>query len=291
MISIAKNNSNYPKHLLALKDAPKNIFVRSSAKFDELLARPKVAVVGSRKVTSYGRAVTEQLVAELARHGVVIVSGLALGIDSIAHSVTIQNGGQTIAVLPCGLDHVYPSSHKSLSEKIVAHSGALVSEYQPDEKIAFKGNFIARNRIIAGLADVLLVPEAAKNSGSLHTAGFALDMGIDIFAVPGPINSPTSEGCNNLIRSGAGLATSAQDILDYLGISAKQQTQQKTLPLVDDQHQAKVIKLITESSQPLTNEELQLATKLNTSDLNQALSMLEIYGYISTNNSNRWFRK
>lgn len=291
MITITRKDPNYPRHLLALKDAPKNIFVKSSAQFDELLSRPKVAVVGSRKVTSYGRAVTEQFVADLVRNDVVIVSGLALGIDSIAHTVTVQNGGQTIAVLPCGLNNVYPSSHRNLAEKIVDQKGALVSEYQPDEKISFKGNFIARNRIIAGLADVLLVPEAAKNSGSLHTAGFALDMGIDIFAVPGPINSQTSEGCNNLIKAGAGLATSAQDILDYFGISSKKQSSQKTLPLVDDKNQALVIKIITESTKPLTIEELQITTSLNITELNQALSMLEIYGLVASSGSSRWFRK
>lgn len=287
MIKLSKNSSAYPKQLASLSDAPNNLFFSSQVDTTQLLFRPKVAVVGSRKVSAYGRLVTEQMVKALVAKGVVIISGLALGVDSIAHSETLKNGGQTIAVLPCGLNNIYPSSHKSLSEHILKQGGALVSEYQPDEKIAFKGNFIARNRIIAGLADIVLITEAAKGSGSLHTASFALDMGIDVFAVPGPITSPTSEGCNNLIKAGSGIVTSPNDLYSALGLSNKQ-AKQTQLPLLEDKNQTTIIKLIASSDQAISVDQLQERSNLEITEINKILSMLEILGHIKPVGNNRW---
>lgn len=181
-----------------------------------LLNKPTVAIVGSRHPTSYGLSVTEELVEGLVAAGVVIISGLALGIDSVAHSATLASGGQTIAVLPTGLDTVYPARHKQLAADIIATGGLLVSEYPDSNSHPMKYQFIARNRIIAALADVIVVTEAAERSGSLHTVDFGLELGSDILAVPGSIYSPMSAGTNRLIQKGAQPVLSAKDILDCL---------------------------------------------------------------------------
>src|SRR5690606_28976050 len=149
-----------------------------------------------------GRAVTYKFASELAARGVVIVSGLALGVDSIAHEACIGSGSKTIAVLPVGLEKIYPTSHTHLAKKISQGNGLLVSEY-PSGTDPRRENFIARNRIIAALAEGVLITEAAENSGSLHTARFAIELGLPVLAVPGPINSSTSVGTNNLIKAGA----------------------------------------------------------------------------------------
>src|SRR5688572_8235522 len=177
------NQQFFPEKLLTLHDAPKQLFV-AGADLSEILQRPAVAIVGSRKVTSYGRAVTAQLAGELARAGVVIISGLAIGVDAIAHRAALDNHGLTIAVLPSSLDHIYPASHYALAQEIVDKGGALISEYPEGAAIAYKGNFIARNRIVSGLSDAVLITEAAEKSGTLHTADFALQQGKDVLAVP-----------------------------------------------------------------------------------------------------------
>lgn len=240
-----------------------------------LLGHPRVAIVGSRKVTAYGRAVTERLAGELAKQGVVIVSGLALGVDSIAHQATLDAGGLTIAVLPASLDQIYPASHLNLARQIVANGGCLISEY-PTRTEAFPSNFIARNRLVSGLANVLLITEAAKNSGTIHTAGFALDQGRTVMAVPGNINSPGSEGCNNLIKSGATPVTSVSDIFFALGLDPDAPKQTRIFRGSDNEQ--KVFDLIR--SGVTDQEELAAAAHLDSPSLSAALTLLEINGYI-----------
>src|SRR5690349_13682617 len=152
---------------------------------------PTVAIIGTRKPSAYGREVGYRLAYDLAKRGVVIVSGLALGMDAIAHKAALDAGGTTIAVMPGGLDRIYPATNTALGERIIANGGALISEYPAGEQI-FPGNFIARNRIVAGIADGVLVVEAAIKSGTLHTASFALDYGRPVMAVPGEITNPMS---------------------------------------------------------------------------------------------------
>jgi DNA processing protein len=275
---------NYPAKLMALTDPPKQLYISGDlANWQALYGQPMVAVVGSRKQTNYGRDCTETIVRQLVARGVVIVSGLALGIDATAHKAALAAGGRTIAVLPSGFSHIYPSSHHGLARQIVNSGGALVSEYEPSAEIAFKSNFIARNRIIAGLADVVLITEAAVNSGSLHTANFALDIGRDIFAVPGPITSPGSVGCHNLIKTGAFVADSAADILNKLHISA---TEQAELPLLNDKNQSIILQHL--SAGPLAADDLRAELAIPVAQLNQALSMLEIYGHIKPVGNNIW---
>lgn len=254
------------------------------ADLSELLKRPAVAIVGSRKVSPYGKAVTAQLAGELARAGVVIVSGLAIGVDGIAHRAALENGGITIAVLPSGLGNIYPASHHALAQEILEKGGTLVSEYPENARIAFKGNFIARNRIVSGLSDAVLITEAAEKSGTLHTADFALQQGREVLAVPGNITSPTSAGTNNLIKTGAISITSAADI--FLALGMQESGAQKTAPKGGSPEEQALLDLLFSGIQE--GEELLAGTKLDVSRFNQTLTMLEIRGQIRPLGNNRW---
>lgn len=275
------NQQFYPEKLLSLHDAPKQLFV-IGADLTELLQRPSVAIVGSRKITPYGKAVTAQLAGELARAGVVVISGLAIGVDGIAHRATLENGGLTIAVLPSGLDRIYPASHHALAQQILDKGGALISEY-PEGSTAYKMNFVARNRIVSGLSDAVLITEAAEKSGTLHTADFALQQGKEVLAVPGNITSPTSKGTNTLIKNGATPITSVDDVLEVLGI---EKTAEKTAPKGDTPGEQLLLDLLFSGLQE--GEKLLTASKLDVSQFNQTLTMLEIRGHIRPLGNNRW---
>lgn len=284
MLHIRSTGSMFPTQLLQPHINVSELFILSND-WPDLYNMPMLAVVGSRKTTAYGQAICQQLVREVASRGVVIVSGLALGIDSIAHSAAIEVGGKTIAVLPCGLNSIAPVSHTNLANSIVKSGGALISEHTPNTKISFKGVFIARNRIIAGLSAAILIPEASEKSGSLHTANFGLELGRDILAVPGPINSTSSAGCNNLIKSGAHIITSAEDILQLLNI---QSISHKTKPeiIANNKEEQVVLELIASG---ITNaEELLIKSKLSAVVFNQTLSMLEITGRVTALGGNNW---
>lgn len=197
----------YPSSLLQIHDPPHILYSKGNfSKQDE----KSIAIVGSRQASNYGFLVAKKLSAELAAGGVTIISGLARGIDSIAHEACLAAGGRTIAVLAGGLLNVYPTQNRILSEKI-ARQGVVVSEFHPLTP-AHPGMFPIRNRIISGLSRAVLVVEAAQKSGSLITADQALEQGRDVFAVPGPITSPLSQGTNELIRQGAKLISSGDDV-------------------------------------------------------------------------------
>ncbi|MGN7470245.1 DNA-processing protein DprA [Brevibacillus sp. SAFN-007a] len=202
-------DEDYPDLLRHIPDQPLTLFCRGDRK---LLNAPAIGVVGSRKPTPYGRASCAYLVKELAQAGLAIVSGLAYGIDGEAHQAALSAGGKTIAVLGCGLNHVYPPRHRGLYEKIESF-GLLLSEYPPDTP-PIPGLFPERNRIISGLSLGVVVVEAAEKSGSLITADCALEQGRDVFAIPGPIFSAMSAGPHNLLKQGAKLVTSIHDILE-----------------------------------------------------------------------------
>jgi DNA processing protein len=278
---ISLTSEQLPSKLAQIADPPLKLHVLG-AHLDELLTRPAVAIVGSRKVSPYGKVVTAQLASELARAGVVIISGLAIGVDGIAHRAALEVGGLTIAVLPSGLDRVYPASHHQLAQAILEQGGALVSEY-PEGATAYKMSFIARNRLVSGLSDAVLITEAAEKSGTLHTADFALQQGKEVLAVPGNITSPTSAGTNNLIKSGAIPVTSIQDVLHALGIEADVT---KKAPQSPNPHEQIVLDLLFAGVQD--GGELHHASKLDISLFNQALTMLEIQGLVRPLGNNRW---
>ena len=206
----------YPPALLRLSDPPAVLAVRGE---HEALAGPCVAVVGARAATVYGLEVARRLAGALARAGVVVVSGLARGIDAAAHEAALEAGGRTVAFLACGPDRVYPAAHRRLAARI-RERGALVSELPPGAPPR-KIHFPLRNRLISGLSRAVVVVEARTRSGSLVTARHALDQGIEVLAVPGPVTAATSEGTNALLRDGAAPALSARDVLCAAGLEAE----------------------------------------------------------------------
>lgn len=276
------NHPHYPAPLKQLADRPDQLYWLGSHP-GSWLKQPKVAIVGSRKATAYGLGVAAQLASELAAKGVVIISGLAFGIDAAAHRGALQAAGRTVAVLPTPLNNIYPASHRSLSQQILSSGGSLISEYRAGTA-SFKTNFIARNRLVSGLADVVVIPEAAVNSGSLHTARFGLEQGKTVMAVPGNVTNPNSEGSNNLIKSGALPVTNSEDVLLALGFKSVTGRQPKQFQGSPQARQ--VLELIT--SGITAQEELALISHLDGPAVASSLTMLEIGGYIKAQGAGHW---
>jgi DNA processing protein len=208
---IAWRDARYPEKLRQIVDPPPVLFVRGA-----LNAGPAVAIVGARRATAYGRAATARIGYDLARAGVTVVSGLARGIDGAAHQAALEGDGMTVGVLGCGVDVIYPREHRALAAAI-ARSGALVSEFPPSTP-PLPHHFPRRNRLISGLADGVIVVEGSEDSGALITVDYALDQGRDVLAVPGSIFSAKSRAPHRLLRQGARIVESAQDVLDELGL-------------------------------------------------------------------------
>jgi DNA processing protein len=218
-----------PPLLRAIHDPPDRLYLRGAGE-PELLARPAVAIVGARACSPYGAQVARMLGRELAAAGIVVVSGLARGVDGEAHRGALATNGHTVAVLGCGIDRDYPAAHTSLA-RAVAERSLIVSEYEPGVPPS-PYRFPARNRIVAGLCAATIVVEARERSGALITADFALDDGREVFAVPGEITSSLSAGTNALLRLGATPLTSAADVLETLGI-APEPKPTKSHPLLE----------------------------------------------------------
>lgn len=264
----------YPAYLKEIPTPPPLLYVQGELQEADQWA---VAVVGTRRLTSYGRQVTQDIVAGLVRHNITIISGLARGIDAVAHKTAVELGGRTIAVLGSGLDAIYPTEHRQLAHSIAHGHGALISEYglgvQPEAK-----NFPPRNRIISGLSLGVLVVEAAERSGALITVNFAAEQNRDVFAVPGNINSPTSKGPNRLIQQGARLVTGVEDILEELNIHmvAEHTAVQMALP-----ETAEEIALYAHlSSQPVHIDDLSRASGLPTGMVSSTLTIMELKGMV-----------
>lgn len=269
-----------PKRLETITTPPRQLFALGDVGLLE--SDHTLSVVGTRKVTTYGRQITTHLVEEVARYGVVIVSGLALGIDSIAHNAALSVDGKTIAVLPSGLDTIYPASHRNLAIRILENGGLLISEYEIGMP-ALKQNFIARNRIVSGLGDGVLITEASRQSGTIHTANFALEQGKTVMAVPGNITSSQSEGTNNLIKTGAITVTSSDDILSALCLQINNRAKEV---VGSNQEETTILELI---KQGITDSNAILhATKMDSRLFNQTLSMLEITGKIRPLGTDNW---
>jgi len=205
-------DKNYPENLKKIDNPPFVLFVKGKIKPQDRLS---LAVVGTRKMSLYGREITQNLTQQLVKSGLTIVSGLAYGVDTIAHQTTLANKGRTIAVLAGGLDDIYPPENQGLSRQIVKSHGALVSEFPPGHQLT-TSDFPLRNRIISGLSLGTLVIEGTEKSGSLITARQAADQGREVFAVPGPINSPNSQAPLFLIKQGAKVVQNVEDILEEL---------------------------------------------------------------------------
>ncbi len=264
-------SDDYPEDLVNIADSPMLLYVKG----DKSLLKSKcIAVVGTREPTRYGRDVTEDFVAELCAKGYTIVSGMARGVDTVAHNTALLHGARTIAVLGCGLDKVYPAENKALFDKI-AEQGLLVSEYALGESPLWF-HFPERNRLISGLSCGVLVTEAGLKSGSLITVDCAVDQGKDIFLVPGNVYSKTSAGSNEKLKQLQGaLVTQAADILNFYGIDSAAK-EEKALQL--DYMEAIVYAAV--EKQDMHFEELLSQTKLSVGELNVVLTKLEILGVI-----------
>lgn len=274
-------DSAYPALLREIPDAPKQLYYLGSPPQELLEGTLSIGIVGSRKVSSYGRVVTQNLSRSLARQGLVIISGLAYGVDALAHQAALAEGAKVIAVLPCGLDEIYPSNHRQLARQILETGGSIISEYAEGTP-PLKQHFIARNRIISGLSHGLLITEAAEKSGSLHTAGFALEQGRDVFAVPGNITSPSSVGTNNLIKTGAIPTTSPQDVLQVYEMS--QYAEQ--VPLGANEYEARLIELVRQGI--TDSDELLSASGLAPELFSQTLTMMELSAKIKPTGNGQW---
>ena len=276
----APDKHKYIQILSSLAKQPKALYYRGTLPEKRILT---VAIVGTRKPTSYGRQVTDRLAHDLASKGVIIISGLALGVDSIAHRAALDAGGTTLAVLANGVDDITPRSHQQLGEDIIKRGGAILSEYEPGTP-AKAYTFLERNRIVSGLADAVLITEAAQRSGTLSTAAHALEQGKDVFVVPGNITSPMSAGCNNLIRQGASIATSAEDIIAQIAPDMLQQ--QTSMPLGSTPLETAIIELL--QSGVRDGEDIQATLDVDISTLNQTMTMMEINGVIRSLGANQW---
>lgn len=269
---LARSDPGFPPLLRAIHDPPPGLFLRGEEEA-ALLTRPAVAIVGARACSAYGRQIARQLGRELAGAGLIVVSGLARGVDAEAHRGALEGGGTTVAVLGCGIDRDYPAANRELARQ-VAVAGLVVSEYAPGVEPA-PWRFPARNRIVAGLCPATIVVEARERSGALITADFALEEGREVFAVPGEITSALSAGSNALLRLGATPLTCAQDVLESFGIAPAERAEPQL-----GETAARVLARIRESA--VGADQLARATGLGAGELAAALTELELAGAVTT---------
>ncbi len=273
--ALSPDDDGYPRRLREIADPPPLLYVRG-----ELLDRDEwsLAIVGTRRPTPYGVQVTRTLTSELAAAGLTIISGLARGVDGIAHETTLDRNGRTIAVVASGLDRMYPPEHKRLAARILDSGGAMLSEYplgqRPDARY-----FPRRNRIIAGVTLGTLVTEAGEKSGTWHTVTSALDQGREVFAVPGPITSEQSTGANNVIKRGLGkLVTCAQDVLDELNLGPIERQAELVEQLPEDPMEALLLERL--GSEPIHVDELSRLIQQPVHETAAAMATLELKGFI-----------
>jgi DNA processing protein len=272
VIRLRPTDALFPPRLRAIFDPPPALYLRGGGE-PEVLARRAVAVVGARSCSPYGAQVARSLGRDLALADLVVVSGLARGVDGEAHRGALEASGLTVAVLGCGIDRDYPASNAQLSRRI-EDAGLVVSEYEPGVEPA-PWRFPARNRIIAGLCEAVVVVEARERSGALITADFALDEGREVFAVPGEITSALSAGTNALLKLGATPLTGVGDVLEALGIERQEQT---STPAVSDDA-AKLLELVRDA--PAGADELATRSVLAAGVVSVALTELELAGLVA----------
>lgn len=270
---ILKEDSSYPNLLKEINWPPFAIYLKGN-----IPLKNTIAVVGTRKATTLGKNLANDLAQKLSLNDITVVSGLALGIDEAAHSGVIKAGGQTIAVLPTGLDKIYPSQNDNLAKKILDFNGALISEY-PLCTPSYPANFIQRNRIISGLSIATVIIEAPEKSGALATARFALEQNREIFVVPGPANHQNYKGSHGLIRAGARLATSVEEILEDLNIDFKTADEKAVGADISDEEKM-ILEAIKEIGWPASIDKLYQKTNIDIQKINRIITFLTIKGII-----------
>ncbi len=286
--AISLKDSKYPLRLIETKSPPKELYYKGN--LDVLESRLILGVVGSRKPTEYGLRSTREVVAPLVRNGVAIVSGLAYGIDVLAHKITLEFGGGTIAVMAGGIDAIYPPSHEQVALEILQKGGLILSEH-PEKTPYLRQHFPARNRIIAGLSNSILVVEAQKKSGSLITAKFAFKERKKVFSVPGSIFSPESEGTNSLFKEGALPATKSEDIFCFYAdknVKAKQEIINKTEEDLDEEEKNIFQKIPPETS--ISLNDLIRKSGWNSAKVIVIITQLELRGLIKEVGGGRYTR-
>jgi DNA processing protein len=271
-VKLARSDARFPPRLKAIFDPPPSLYLRGSGE-PELLGRRAVGVVGARSCSPYGAQVARMLGRELAAAGLVVVSGLARGIDGEAHRGALESGGPTVGVLGCGIDRDYPAANASLSRRM-EDGGLVVSEYEAGVEPA-PWRFPARNRIIAGLCEAVVVVEARERSGALITADFALEEGREVFAVPGEITSALSVGSNALLRLGATPLTGSGDVLEALGIERAEAVAEPDV----SEEASRVLSLVRDT--PAGADELVAKASLEAGAVSVALTELELAGLVS----------
>lgn len=277
---IRPQDNKFTQILTNIAVVPKTLYYIGNLPAERL---PTVAIVGTRKPTRYGVEVTEMLAGELAHKGIIIVSGLALGIDAIAHRAALEASGTTIAVQANGLATIRPLTNRQLGEDIITQGGAIISEYEPNT-VPFQSQFLERNRIVSGISDAVLITEASARSGTLNTARHALEQGREVFVVPGNITSPSSAGCNVLLRQGATPVTKAEDILEV--IAPHLLAAQSQLALGDNATQTAIIAQLQAGVRD--GDELQKRSGVNAGEFATELTMLEINGTVRALGANQW---
>jgi DNA processing protein len=279
---ITFRDPDYPPLLLQIPDPPLALYVRGA--FSPADAR-SIAIVGARKATEYGRLMVDRLVGPLVEAGFTIVSGLAPGIDAAAHTAALRAGGRTIAVLPCGIDRVFPADHSALAARIAA-GGAVITEFAPGTP-AERYNFMPRNRIISGLSLGVVVVEAGEKSGALITADCALEQGREVFAVPGHALWPSSVGTHNLIRAGARLTTSAADIFEELGINTGGSRTPAASYQPESAEEAAVLQVLGQGG-PQHIDEICAQSRLPAMVVSGVLTILELKGVVTAAGAMRY---
>lgn len=282
---IAYFEADFPGRLTPFHDCPVGLFVKGSLPADR---EPTVAIVGARNCTEYGRQASEYLAYELAKHGIQIISGLAVGVDRAAHEGCLRVPGKTFAIMGCGVNVCYPRENYSLFRN-VEKSGGIISELVPGT-IPAAMNFPMRNRIISGLSDAVIIVEAKEKSGSLITGDLALEQGKEVFALPGRINDPLSAGCNRLLQTGAALCLGPGDILDFFGMDPEETV---TESKISEKSLAKRENLVYSfiDSRPKTLEEIVTFCQIPVSEALESLMTLELSGLIQNCGNQNYCRK
>ncbi len=282
---VCYGDADYPVQLKCIDDPPLILYYRGD--LHKALSGLSLSVVGTRRPTAYGVAMCQKLLKPLCLKGVTIISGLAMGIDTTAHLMALEGGSQTVAVMASGLDTIYPPMNKALSERIVG-CGALVSEYEAGSKME-RWNFPNRNRIVSALATAVLVVEGPVDSGAMLTANFARQQGKPLYALPGNINNRNAQGPNQLIRSGAILLNSEQDLVIDLGLDSPDSEQQEIFPQLTEDEQA-IYDILAQAQQDISFDEFIIKTGHSFGKLSVLLLNLELKGLIAKSSGNSFIK-
>ena len=281
---ITINDLHYPQNLVDLDDAPLVLYYKGKLSKNDINS---IAIVGSRRITTYGKEVTRNLSIELARYGVAIISGLAFGVDAMVHKSALEVDGRCIGVLASGLDEITPRSNEWLGKKILKNKGLLVSEYPPNTT-PLPYYFPHRNRIISGLSKAVIIIEGRIKSGTIHTAKAAADQGRQVFAVPGQITSPNSEAPHYLIQNGAVMVTSTKDILDELNLQLMVDKEKVSKVLPSDEIEENILTIIAE--EPIHLDKIVRISKMDVSTVSARLTIMVIKG-LATDLGNKTYKK